>query len=228
MNIYLKARIRKIIVEPALSDRRALYFDGVKISINEQTKIETDSTYVPHPRVPAELIEYYKDFELAKDVCESCLITRTINELTLISENHILNKNLQTNKVTQKNNLQTKTQRRLLREISKMNADKTFYYHERLRLSLDDPLLSDRYYVSINSGINYALLMKLENDNKLIPRFETSNSLLRVYKDSEFAKQICMNCPVHKSLKKIEREVKENNMEQQRNIGGSKNDQRAY
>ncbi len=197
--IYYKARQKKSNEQPSLKDRRALYYDNIGISINELIKLETDEHYIPHPTAPSILIEYYQDFELAKAVCDDCLITKTVDSLNLKS------KKLKIRNVSQflMKGAKAKIHKRVLKENINKKSKKTFYYYTRLRLSLEDHLFSDRYYVANCSGVNYALLTKVENVRDYTPRFETSNSLLRFYKDTEFAKQICINCPVNKSIKKL-------------------------
>jgi len=199
MNIYLEARKKRSLKDLALSDRRALFYDCIGISINELIKLETDEHYIPHPTVPSILIEYYQDFELAKAVCANCLITKTVHSLNLKS------KKLKISNATQfsMKGAKAKIHKRVLKENISKKLKKTFYYYTRLRLSLEDHLFSDRYYVANCSGVNYALLTKVENVRDYTPRFETSTSLLRFYKDTEFAKQICINCPVNKSIKKL-------------------------
>lgn len=206
-NIYLKARQKAIKKNPSLSDRRALYYDGVEISVNELIRLETDVDYCPHPSVPTKLILYYEDIELANDVCKSCLLTKTKKELSLtynesvqITSDHISSKN------TSSKNPDYRKQRRILKEIRNKNRKKTYYYYRRLELALVNSKLTDRYYVSLQTGISYKTLSELENNKEYKPRFETLNSLLRLYKDYEIASEICRKCPVRQLLNQLKKE----------------------
>jgi hypothetical protein len=205
--IYWEARQRAIRNDPCLSDRRSLYYDGVVKSVNESIFLETDSSYIPHPSVPAKLIYYFTDIYLANDVCRLCLITKTKCELKISDNDSVLSTlDLSISKNTSSNNSPFKKQRRILKEIRNKNKTKTYYYYRRLELALINSELTDRYYVSLQTGISYKTLSELENNKNYIPRFETLNSLLRFYKDFEIANEICCKCPVRQISNQLKKD----------------------
>lgn len=205
--IYYHARQKKSKDQPSLKDRRAIFYDNIGVSISEQKKLETNEHYIPHPSLPAKLIDYFEDVDLANNVCKLCLITQTKSELNITSKDSVTSTpDLSSNKNTLSKKSTCKKQRRILKEIRNKNKNKTYYYYRRLELALIVSELTDRYYVSLQTGISYKTLSELENNKDYIPRFETLNSLLRLYKDDEIANEICCKCPVRQSLNQLKKE----------------------
>lgn len=209
MTIYLRARLRGIEKDQHLCDRRALFFDEIGISINLLIRLETDSSYFPHPSVSAKLITYFRDTILAKDVCRTCLITKTKSTTNLKKKSYVRSDNEKVNFVpSQYNQSYQNKVRRIRKELTCKDSQKTFYYFARLEAALSNLDLINRYNVQILTGNSHDILMKVENDKSYIPRVEVSNDLLILYKCEKFASQICQKCPVRHSYIQLKKEDK--------------------
>lgn len=209
--IYSQARLRRLENDTSLTDRRALYFDEIGVSINVLNKVETDPSYIPHPSVSAKLITYFQDTILAKDVCRICLITKTKLNTNLMKKSNLRSDNKIVDFVPSKYNQSYQNKvRRIKKELTCKDSKKTFYYFARLEAALSNIDLINRYNVQILTGNSHDILMKVENDKAYIPKIEISNDLLKLYMLEKFANQICQNCPVRRSYKLLKKEEKHN------------------
>lgn len=192
MNKFRKARIKKSIKYPIFSDKRSVSAFNIGISNYEYSKIEKDDAYIAHPIIYLKLLELFQDIELAKSLCDKCIIN-----------------SIDTEKFEQKFIKKNKQVELRLEQDYYLGNEHTYFYLERLNAARYDYHYLNRDYVCNKTGLGRKKMKLLETDNNYISRFEEQRVLIEEYQSHDLLKKVCSKCLIKDYTKKLE--GKENN-----------------
>lgn len=187
MNIFLKARIKKSMKYPILADRRAISAFNLGISDYEYNKIEKDDAYIAQPTTYKILLDFFEDLELAKSLCNNCIIN-----------------SIETEKFEQKYVKKDKRVELRLGQDYNLGNEHTYFYMERLNAARYDYHYLNRDFVRNKTGLSRKKMKLLETDNNYIARFEEQKILIEEYQSYDLLKKVCDECVIKKLIYKLE------------------------
>lgn len=188
MNWLKKERDKVAKKRPVLKDIRALYHDGIGISIKELRLIENDPHYLAKPVKYANIIHYFQNERLLDQVCNICPINKTSQKI----ENNPKQKKA---KVSMYNKDIAKLSE-ITKLVIKKKRENYIFQNARYRYSLKSNRYMTIEHISMTTTIPIKKMRKMEKSNYLIDDFDEADILLRTYFDPKLSRKICGICPV--------------------------------